>query len=221
MPRRGTGARRRVRAVKPFLKAITIGRQRPVGLILLHGLFANSAFWLPYLRYFVHCRIILLDIDYGALFASGAPLAALNAELEALTGDAPQHLLAHSFGCCAAVALPSAFLSRSLVCPTFAARDYDRQRFIADLVQLHGADRAHVGTMFDAALRHKQDCAQGVAYRPGDALYLARDDPYFDYAPSTEIAEVHFVRGGHFTIGEAVAAIARSRLGYTDPAPAS
>ena len=211
-----------------LLKITTLGRSKPVGVLLLHGLFANSAFWLPYLRYFSHCRVTLVDIDYPALLAAPAPapLAPLCQALDALAGAAPGHLVAHSFGCVVGAGLRSAFASRSFILPTFAAQAFDAARFAADL-DGRGHGQGAAAPLFAAALRHKAAlAARGSAlYRPGDALYLARDDPYFSYGPPVAPAghaggapfpALHDVTGGHFDITQAVRALAAARLGYTD-----
>lgn len=202
-----------------WVKATTLGRSKTVDVLLLHGLFANSAFWIPYLGYLSQCRVTLVDIDYPAMFASGAPLQALCAAVEALAGSAPAHVVGHSFGCCVAVGLQGSFASRSLICPTFAATSFDQARFCADIAGLAGPTPTATAVV-EMALRHKAHCALELAYRPGDALYLAHDDPYFRYSAPNGAPAVHEVGGGHFAIGAAVAAIARSKLGYTDSAAA-
>lgn len=198
----------------PLFSVTTLGRSRPPGVVLLHGLFANSGFWLPYLHAFDRYRITLVDIDYPALFASGAPLAAVCAELDARLEGAAQHLLAHSFGCCVAIELQGLYRTRSLICPTFVASAFARRRFAAHLGDPH-ATEAGLDALLDAALTYKTRCAQQARYHPGDTLYLAQDDPYFRYAAPAGPARVAHVRGGHFEIGEAVA-LAASGLDATD-----
>ena len=44
-----------------------INKQNESSVALVHGLFTNSGFWLPYIEYFREYRVYLIDIDYNFL----------------------------------------------------------------------------------------------------------------------------------------------------------
>lgn len=184
-------------------------RAAPRQVVLVHGLFSNGGFWLPWLERFPDLQLTIPGIDYAAMFDAGAGLEALGAELDRIVGDKPAHLVAHSFGCWAALFARRPFLSRSFVCPTFAAEHIDVAAFGAEIVRRTGADAGTVALRVRQAMDIKRTHAGAAARgQPADLVFLAHDDPYFRYAPAQARGAVHACGGGHFEIGEAMTAIA-------------
>ena len=184
-------------------------RAAPVPVVLLHGLFCHGGFWLPWLERFPHMQLTVATIDYRALFAAGTGLDALGAEVDRIVGAKPAHLVAHSFGCWAGMFAGSDFLSRSFVCPTFAAERFDHHAFSAEIARRTGDAPAAVALQVAQAIGVKERHAGALRWRAGDDVYLAGDDPYFHYVAHLAQGRVHACRGGHFEIGEAMDAIAR------------
>jgi pimeloyl-ACP methyl ester carboxylesterase len=192
-----------------LVNARVLRRAAPVQVVLLHGLFCNGGFWLPWLDRFPGMQVTVASIDYGALFATGADLDVLGAEVDRIVGAKPAHLVAHSFGCWAGMFARRGFLSRSFVCPTFAADDVDPHAFGAEIARRTGGDGAAIALQVAQAIGVKERHADGLRWRAGDDVYLAHDDPYFRYTGGGIGGRVHACAGGHFGIGEAVTAIAR------------
>jgi hypothetical protein len=191
--------------------ARVLRRAAPRQVVLVHGLFCHGGFWLPWLERFPDLQLTVLTIDYAALFAAGVGLEALGAEIDRLAGAKPAHVVAHSFGCWAALFARRPFLSRAFVCPTFAAEDFDAAAFGAEIARRSDAAADAVALQVRAAVGIKQAHADAAARgRPGDRVFLPRDDPYFTYAAQRVQGEVRACGGGHFEIGEAMDAIARA-----------
>jgi pimeloyl-ACP methyl ester carboxylesterase len=190
----------------------TLRRGAPVQAVLLHGLFCNGGFWLPWLERFDDLQLTVLSIDYAGLLGRGIPLAELGREISRAVGAKPAHLIAHSFGCWAGMAadqgtLPNGFLSRSFICPTFAAVSFDADAFARETAGRIKADLPCVAAQVERAIEVKATEAHLLRWRDDDDFYLPRDDPYFRYAPPAR-GRVHACRGGHFDVDEAVASIA-------------
>lgn len=185
----------------------TLRRHAPVQAVLLHGLFCNGGFWLPWLERFDGLQLTVLSIDYAGLLERGLPLETLGLEVERAVGAKPAHLVAHSFGCWAGMAASSPFLSRSFICPTFAAAAFDADAFAREVASRVGADPHATAAQVARAVEYKATQAHLLRWRDADDVYLPGDDPFFRYAPPLR-ARVHACRGGHFDVDEAVASIA-------------
>jgi pimeloyl-ACP methyl ester carboxylesterase len=185
----------------------TLRRGAPVQAVLLHGLFCNGGFWLPWLERFEGLQLTVISIDYASLLARGLPLEQLALEIERAVGAKPAHLVAHSFGCWAGMAASTPFLSRSFICPTFAAVAFEADAFARAIARRIEAIPDLVAAQIAQALDYKATQAHLLRWRDADAVYLPEDDPFFRYAAPLR-GRVHACRGGHFDVNEAVASIA-------------
>jgi pimeloyl-ACP methyl ester carboxylesterase len=190
----------------------TLRRTAPVQVVLLHGLFSNGAFWIPWLEHFGAYQLTLVGIDYAVLLQGGTTLEELAARVDALVDDKPAHLVAHSFGCWPGAASRRAWLSRSFICPTFAATGFDAPGFCAEVARRVGADTpedmAAVAAQVEQAIGYKARHLDALRLKPSDAFYLPPDDAYFSYAEKMDEGVTHACRGGHFDASQALAAIA-------------
>jgi pimeloyl-ACP methyl ester carboxylesterase len=194
------------------LSVRTLRRHAPVQVVLVHGLFSNGAFWIPWLEHFGTFQLTLVGIDYAAMLNGGTTLEELAARLDALVDDKPAHLVAHSFGCWPGAASRRAWLSRSFICPTFAATGFDAQGFGAEVARRVGAttpdEKTAVGALVDQAIGYKARHLDALRLKPSDAFYLPPDDAYFSYVENMEAGMTYACGGGHFDASQALAAIA-------------
>jgi pimeloyl-ACP methyl ester carboxylesterase len=194
------------------LNVRTLRRNAPVQVVLVHGLFSNGAFWIPWLEHFEAFQLTLVGIDYAALLEGGTTLQELTARVDALVDDKPAHLVAHSFGCWPGAASRRAWLSRSFICPTFAATGFDAPGFCAEVARRVGAgteeEKATVAALVDRAIGYKARHLDSLHLQPSDAFYLPPDDAYFSYVENMEEGVTYACRGGHFDPSEALASIA-------------
>jgi pimeloyl-ACP methyl ester carboxylesterase len=186
--------------VRKLLQVQTLRRREPVQVVLLHGLFSSSAFWIPYLERFAGFQLTLASVDYGVLLESGANFGELAAQIEAQFDDKPAHLVAHSFGCWLGMYLKRDFLSRSFICPTFAARTFDSAAFCSAIGRLTNGDIQSVRSLVERAVAYKQTGVSDLRYLPRDDFYLPEDDPFFCYVGRVEAGTKHSYRGGHFDL---------------------
>lgn len=194
---------------EPALGCQTLRKRQPTQVVLIHGLFSNGAFWLPYLASLEHFQLTLLSVDYDALLRSGESLAEVAARVDALVGDKPAHLIAHSFGCWLGLNLKTPFLSRSFICPTFAAREFDADAFCAHISALTMTAPAELGMLVARAVAYKSRHVGELRCNSSDHFFLPRDDPYFFYMARLEQGATHRYFGGHFDVSEAVRMIVR------------
>jgi predicted alpha/beta hydrolase family esterase len=134
------------------LGARTLRRNEPVQLVLIHGLFSSGAFWLPYLESFGAFQLTIVDVNYAMVLPSDGSLCEVAARVDALIGDKPAHLIAHSFGCWLGMHLQREFLSRSFICPTFATSAFNEAAFRAEIGRLTDADAGTIAQLVERAV---------------------------------------------------------------------
>lgn len=191
-------------------------RPLPQQVVLVHGLFSNGAYWIPWLEHFGRFQVTLVGIDYPALLESGMQLAEIGARIDALVGDKPAHLVAHSFGCWPAAISQRNWLSRAFICPTFAATGFDAPGFRAEIARRIGAvtpaQQAAIARLIDLTIAYKarnvEALREALRFKASDAFYLPSDDPFFTYVEKMEQGATHACTGGHFDAGVALAALA-------------
>lgn len=196
----------------PIVTVTRLRRHLPVHVVLLHGLFANAGYWLPYLEQLQSFRVSLLGIDYEGVLDSGMPLSTLAQEAELLVGDGAAHLACHSFGCIVAPYFSRPWLSRTFLCPTFAALSIDRAAFCAAISERLDTAPGAVSPLLERALERKRQCLPEITWAASDIVCLPADDPYFSYAEPAANTACQRYRGGHWDVSTPVADMAR-RLG--------
>lgn len=192
----------------PLVTCTRLRRERPVQVVLVHGLFSNAAFWLPHLEQLGDFQLTLLGIDYAAVLSGGVALDVLARQAERLVGPAPAHLVAHSFGAIVGLHFTRQWRSRTLLCPTFAAASIDGAGFCAAIAARIGIDPAAAAPLVAQAIARKAAPLPAPRWRAPDLVCLPVDDPYFDYAPPPGVACRRY-RGGHFDLGAPMAGLAR------------
>lgn len=191
-------------------------RQLPEQVVLVHGLFSNGAYWIPWLEHFNRYQVTLVGIDYPALLESDILLPEIGARIDALVGDKPAHLVAHSFGCWPGAISERAWLSRSFICPTFAATGYEAAAFRAEIARRIGAStpeqQAAILRLIDLTIDYKarnvHALRDALRFSASDTFYLPSDDPYFRYVEKMAQGRTRACTGGHFDAGAALADIA-------------
>ncbi len=188
--------------------------QREVQVVLVHGLFANRAFWLPELQRLEAFQLTLVGIDYARLLEQDVPLDEVAGQVRERIGPAPAHLVCHSFGCWIGAELAHPFRSRAFICPTFMATAIDPAAFCAAIGARIGIDPAAAAPLVTRAIGYKASVRQAPVLLPADELYLPEDDPFFRYGAAPGSAgSVSRYRGGHFDVAAPVAAIAQRLAG--------
>lgn len=82
-----------------MIKKFIFNRRKKNTIILIHGLFTSSGFWLSYLSFFKNFRIITYDINYDALLKEDNDKVYICKKLNLLKEDINVvAVISHSFG---------------------------------------------------------------------------------------------------------------------------
>jgi hypothetical protein len=118
-----------------LIKKYTFNKTKSNSIILLHGLYTTSGFWLSYLNFFRDFRIITYDINYDLLLREQNPKRHLQKYLNKFGED--ENIVAtisHSFG---TVVSDLVFENKKLpvfkICPVAFSKRLDTQSFILDI----------------------------------------------------------------------------------------
>jgi hypothetical protein len=174
------------------LSCQTLRKRQPVQVVLIHGLFCNGAFWIPYLRSLENFQLTLLTVDYAAVLMAGASLGEVAERADQLICDKPAHLIGHSFGSW----------------PTFASLEFRAGPFCAEISKRTAADESEIAPLVARAIEYKERHVGDLSYRSSDNFYLSCDDPYFRYVERLGQGTAHRYSGGHFDVADAVEMIA-------------
>ncbi|MAV65020.1 MAG: hypothetical protein CMG00_07500, partial [Candidatus Marinimicrobia bacterium] len=77
----------------------TFNKSKKETIILIHGLFGNSGYWLPFLSYFNNFKILVLDINYPKIFSENSYQINFYKFFKSILEDDKKYtLISHSMG---------------------------------------------------------------------------------------------------------------------------
>ena len=112
-----------------------INKNKSNCIILIHGLFSNSGFWLKYLRFFKGSCLVLVAVNYDRLTDIDLCIGDLKRSLSCIIESKLRiKLIAHSLGTYVALKLGSIPNVESYhICPVYLAKRKNRKMFV-DLI---------------------------------------------------------------------------------------
>lgn len=177
--------------------------------LLVHGMFTNSGYWLPYLSSLKEHRLIILNIDYRAIRDVGNYVSRAVEIIEAMAAGEVDAVIAHSAGSLISSLLP--LESRRYlfeVCPVYCATRINEDKFVEEIHRkiknslLDDEIRSLLREVDAAIASHSVRTQASVR----QSIYLPDVDTYFSYHGSPASRQF---RGDHFDISEAVADIGK------------
>ena len=189
-----------------MIDAKCLNRSKSKALLLIHGLFANAGFWLPYLKSLKEFKLIILDIDYSGIDDINLYLDRLKMFLKEETGGELHAVISHSFGSLLASQLPS--YDSYEVCPVHCATRKNVNEFACDIENKIKFSMNKKDIM--SFLSQVDGIIADVKLRRLNTLrswsYIPDLDPYFSYQAS---GSFEVFSGDHFNIMTAMADIGR------------
>jgi hypothetical protein len=180
-------------------------RDKTRTVILIHGLFATSGFWLPALRYFPEHRIVLINVDYQRYLETENALSLLDEYISqpklGITDDV--EVVGHSFGAVVTAMLSRPTAQRYHMCPVFLAQHALHDEL---LIELDG----RLGTSVPAKevalaqMRKATEISQSVDFgrliMRNDRCLIPDNDRFFSYRKPISSIEHKYYPGGHFDV---------------------
>lgn len=188
-----------------MIKRYTFNKRKNNAIILLHGLYTNSGFWLSYLNLFKDFRIITYDINYDLLLKTQDAKSCLQEFLNECRDDENiVGTISHSFG---TVVSDLAFENKQhavfKICPVAFSKRLDTQSFISDIENKTSLSKESIyecmSLVSDFTLKFKDQ----LNYN--GSIYIPDRDGFFSYeVPQNKKNEF---KGDHFNIGLALSNI--------------
>jgi hypothetical protein len=190
-------------------------REKTRTVVLIHGLFTTSGFWLPALRCFPQHRIVLINVDYRSYLETENALPLLDEFINQpelrIRGDID--LIGHSFGSVLTATLPLPTVRRYHMCPVFLAQ---RTSYDELLVELSGRLGSNVPPRELALgqMRRAVSISQSVDYEKmimrGDRCLIPDNDRFFSYRnPPSRMTHTYY-HGDHFNVVEPLSSLFES-----------
>lgn len=185
-----------------MINKYTFNKRKKKSIILLHGLYTTSGFWLSYLNLFKDFRIISYDINYPVLLKVQDANYYLQENLNEYRED--ENIVAtisHSFG---TVISDLAFEDKQhavfKICPIAFSKRLDTQSFIIDIENKTSLTKENIyeymSLVSDFTLKFKQQL------NFNGSIYIPDQDCFFSYEiPENKRTEF---KGDHFNICSAL-----------------
>jgi hypothetical protein len=188
-----------------MIKRYTFNKRKKRAIILLHGLYTTSGFWLAYFNLFKEFRIITYDINYDLLLKAQNAKYYLKEFLNELREDEDVvATISHSFG---TVVSDLAFENKQHVifkiCPVAFSKRLDNQSFIMEIMNKTPLSKDNIYEYMNLASDFTSKYKQQLNFN--GSIYIPDHDSFFSYeVPGRKKIEFE---GDHFNIGSALSNI--------------
>ena len=188
-----------------MIKRYTFNKRKNNAIILLHGLYTNSGFWLSYLNLFKDFRIITYDLNYDLLLKTQNAKSYLQEFLN--EGREDENIVAtisHSFG---TVVSDLAFENKQhavfKICPVAFSKRLDTQSFILDIENKTALSKENIYEYMNLVSDFTSKFKEQLNYN--GSIYIPDQDGFFSYeVPENKKNEF---QGDHFNIALALSDI--------------
>lgn len=193
----------------PVIEAIntfTFNKSKRNVLILIHGLFGNSGYWLPFLSFFSEFKILILDINYEKFFSEKHGQTDLHVFFELIMeGKENCILLSHSIGTVLAKTFPEKKVKMSYeICPIRNSIGANKNDFIGEIMSLTSYSKEEIERILKEATTFLSSNMGIKSALMNRKQYLPRNDVFFN--DSVECGDEYF-DGDHFDISSAIVMI--------------
>jgi hypothetical protein len=183
-----------------------INKNGNTDVILIHGLFATSGYWLKYLDFFKNSKLAILEIDYYDLKNFKDQIICLEKIIELEFNSKVDYIFSHSLGTIIANGVSENLFNFSFeICPVYFSKRMLESEFASDIVYKTNAK-------FDLDIIKKilyeidiqiLDYKKSLIPSKKRIPFLPNNDIYFNYNPQP-IYSSNIFNGDHFEIYNAI-----------------
>ena len=188
-----------------------LNRQNSRGIILVHGLFTNSGFWLNYIKHFETYKVFLLDIEYAQIKSEKLEFVSLVDEL--VNSEQIKFIIGHSFG---ALFLDYCKLNSPSTIGINPPHFGDRKNsdFIKHVMTRYAATRKSVISELKKIYNEVGEI--GMDSSRLSQVICCDSDEFFEYPESCAFQDYTVVSGNHFEIPRALSLINKNIKNYVN-----
>jgi hypothetical protein len=174
-------------------------RNKKETIILIHGLYTTSGFWLSYLNLFKNFRIIAFDINYDTLLTCESSIESLKADFD-FDGQVVG-IISHSFG---TIISDLVFENKidifHKICPVAFSKRIDSSNFVLDIINKTGLSENSIFNNIKLVNSFMSKIRNQITFN--GQFYIPKSDCYFSYDVSKN-DNIEFI-GDHFNIDNAL-----------------
>ena len=186
-----------------------LNKSKPKTLLLVHGLFTSSGYWLTYLQSLKDYRLIILDVDYRLMRDIDLYVSRIAGIVDADAGGWVDAVISHSLGTLIASRLPEGIRQASFeICPVYCGKRRNTDAFVGEIEH---KIKFSMSVNEIKSLLADVDCVLASNRTPAQApkgrlIYLPDMDSFFSYETGPNFTKF---RGDHFNIADAVTDIVK------------
>lgn len=183
-----------------------INKNGNTDVILIHGLFATSGYWLNYLDYFKNSKLAILEIDYYDLKKFKDQSNCLEKIIELEFNSKVDYIFSHSLGTIIANGVSENLFKYSFeICPVYFSKRVLELDFASDILNKTNAKfdldiiKKILYEIDIQILEYKKSLIPSIKRIP----FLPSNDIYFNYNPQP-IYSSNIFNGDHYEIHNAI-----------------
>lgn len=182
-----------------MVNKFVFNRKKENTIVLIHGLYTTSGFWLSYFKFFKNFRIIAFDINYDKLLKSDYSINILRD-----TFHVDGHIvgvISHSFGTVISdLVFDQNYEMIYKICPVAFSKRLESSNFVFDIVNKTILSEESINNNIKLVRSYLLKVKSSLSY--SGQIYIPNKDCYFSYEiPKKKKIEFN---GDHFNISFAL-----------------
>ena len=192
--------------VNEAINIYNFNKSKKKTIILIHGLFGNSGYWLPFLKYFNKFQILILDINYPKLFLENLDKINFYKFFESILEKEKEYILiSHSIG----TVLAQFFLHKQIkisyeICPIKNSVKNNKKKFIEEINSLTNISKEEIRNILENATVFLSNNLSIENKSLNKKQYVPRIDSFFNDSFNNN---VEYFEGDHFNIINSISMI--------------
>ena len=188
------------------INVFTFNKSKKESIILIHGLFGNSGYWLPFLTYFSKFKILILDINYSKIFTENPDKINFHNFFESiLENDKDYTLISHSMGTVLAQFFPQKKVKISYeICPIKNSIKNNKTNFIEEIYSVTDFSKEEIKNILEKATIFLSNNWSIENKSLNKKHYVPRKDLFFN---DSFYNNEEYFEGDHFNIINSISMI--------------
>ena len=185
--------------VNEAINVFTFNKSKKEAIILIHGLFGNSGYWLPFLKNFKNFKILILDINYQEMFKANPDKINFNNFFQSILEDGKDYtLISHSMGTVLAQFIPENKIKISYeICPIKNSVKNNKKKFVEEINSLTNFSEEEIRNILGEATDFLSNNFSVENKSINKKQYVPRIDSFFNDSFNNS---VEYFEGDHFNI---------------------
>lgn len=188
------------------MKYTIINRKGTLNVILIHGLFASSGYWLNYLNHFRNCKLVILDLNYNESINFTSQINNIELLIDELFNGEVDYIFSHSLGTVIALGVSEKKFKLSFeICPVHSSKRRSKSNFVNNILEKtsNNNDEDFIKNKLKEVDFKLNLLNQQLMPSNKRIIFYPNNDIHFEYNLNTPMIVRDF-EGDHFSIENAL-----------------